>query len=110
MNDEYDDRVNPTRRQFAFQLAGTVAIASVAVPLARGQTPAPASPSPQTTPPISPVALALLEVAKARFGEYLTPDEHMRVLSSLDGSVATANRLRAVKLRNSDEPDLIFSA
>lgn len=110
MNDEYDHREDPTRRQFALRLAGTVAFAPIAVSLARGQTPAPAPPSPQTNPPISPVALALLEVAKARFGEYLTPDEHKRVLSSLDGSVATANRLRAVKLQNSDEPDLVFGA
>jgi hypothetical protein len=111
MTTKSDDRENPTRREFALGLAGTVAFVPLAVSLARGQTPPPVPPPPQTTPPPpSPVAVALLEVAKARFGEYLTPDEHKRVLSSLDGSVATADRLRAVKLKNSDEPDLVFSA
>ncbi len=109
MKNESDERGNPTRRQFALGLAGTVAFVPLAVSLASGQI-TPAQPAPQTNPIPSPVAVALLEVAKARFGEYLTLDEHKRVLSSLDGSVATANRLRAVKLQNSDEPDLIFSA
>jgi hypothetical protein len=112
MTNKADDREHPTRREFALGLAGAVATVPLAASLARGQTPAPAQPPPQTTlpPPPSPVAVALLEVAKARFGEYLTPEEHKRVFSSLEGSVATADRLRAVKLKNSDEPDLVFSA
>lgn len=112
MSKESDDRMNPTRRQFALTLAGTVAFAPLGTSFVKGQTtaPTPAPAAPQTATPPSPVAVALLEVAKARFGEYLTPDEHKRLLATLDGSVATANRLRGVKLNNADEPDLIFSA
>ena len=111
MANHTEDRDQPTRREFALRLAGTAALVPWAASLARGQATAPVPATPQTNPsPPAPVALALLEVAKARFGEYLKPDEVPRLLSSLEGSIATADRLRAVKLQNSDEPDLIFSA
>ena len=105
-----NERENPTRRQFALRMVGAVAAVPLAVSLAQSQTPPAPQPSPPTNPSPSPVAVALLEVAKARFGQYLTPEEHERVLSSLNGSVGAADRLRTVKLQNSDEPDSVFSA
>lgn len=112
-----------SRRQFAKTIAGAV----VAAPLvARGalqaQTPpatkqAPAPPNPQPTPspqaapqPPSPVATAYAEVARLRFGETLTPDELTRMKRDIEGNVRTAERLRAFKLKNADEPDFIFIA
>lgn len=102
--------MDPARRQFALALLGTVAMAPLAGSLADGQTTPPVTATPQTSAQPSPLAVALLEVAKTRFGEYLTADEQKRLLANLDGSVATANRLRGAKLSNADEPDLVFSA
>jgi len=109
-----------SRRQFA----RTIAAALVAVPLAAttlsAQTPpaaskqAPAPPNPQPTPapqtPPSPVAEGYAEVARLRFGEKLTPDELARLKRDIEGNVRTAERLRAFKLKNADEPDFIFIA
>ncbi len=108
-----------TRRQFA----KTLAAAAVAAPLIsqvalNAQTPpstkqAPAPPNPQPTPaaaPPSPVAEAYAEVARLRFGDKLTPDELARMKRDVEGNVRTAERLRAFKLGNADEPDFIFIA
>jgi hypothetical protein len=49
-------------------------------------------------------------VAGARFGQQLTPEEMARVRRDLEGNVRTADRLRAHKLANADEPDFEFNA
>jgi hypothetical protein len=111
-----------SRRRFT----KTVAAALVAAPLAgvaASQTPpatkeAVAPPNPQPTPspspqqqqPPSPLALAYLEVARLRFGEKLTEDEMTRVRRDIAGNLRSADALRAVKLKNADEPDFVFSA
>jgi hypothetical protein len=108
-----------SRRRFA----KTIAAAIVAAPLVahatlHAQTPpatkqAPAPPNPQPTPtpaPPSPVAEAYAEIARLRFGEKLTPDELARMKRDIEGNVRTAERLRAFKLKNADEPDFIFIA
>ena len=41
---------------------------------------------------------------------YFTPEQFEKVKKDLDDKVRTADRLRAVKLKNGDEPDFIFSA
>lgn len=112
----------PSRRSFT----KIAAAALVAAPLARAATAAaqtppatrePAappnpqpSPSPQGPPKPSPLAEAYDEVARLRFGEHLTPDELNRLKRDLEGNVRTADRLRAFKLQNADEPDFVFSA
>jgi len=110
-----------SRRQFT----RTIAAALVAAPLVStslsAQTPppaaskqAPAPPNPQPTPAPqtapSPVAVAYTEVARLRFGDKLTPDELARLKRDIEGNVRTAERLRAFKLKNADEPDFIFIA
>ncbi|MGH9942292.1 MAG: hypothetical protein ACRD9R_08040 [Pyrinomonadaceae bacterium] len=115
-----------SRRRFT----QTCAAAFVAAPFASAvvsraqQTPAPkepaAPPNPQPTPAApnapqqpptpSPTASAYAEVARARFGDKLSAEELNRVKRDLEGNVRTADRLRAVKLRNADEPDFIFYA
>jgi hypothetical protein len=58
----------------------------------------------------SPLALAYFEVARQRFGAALTPEQLEAVKRDLEGNVRTAERLRASKLKNSDEPDFVFEA
>jgi hypothetical protein len=107
-----------SRRQFAKTVAGAVVAAAplVAAVTLNAQTPpatkqAPAPPNPQPTPaPPSPVAEAYAEVARLRFGDKLTPEELARMKRDIEGNVRTAERLRAFKLKNADEPDFIFIA
>lgn len=117
-----EDRTDSSRRRFT----KTVAAALVAAPLARAvaQTPpatkeATAPPNPQPTPspspqqpqqPPSPLALAYLEVARLRFGEKLSEEEMTRLRREINGNLRSADALRAVKLKNADEPDFVFSA
>jgi hypothetical protein len=56
------------------------------------------------------VAEAYAEVARARFGEQVTPEQFEQVRKDLEGNVRVAERLRAVKLKNGDEPDFVFNA
>src|SRR5918992_902480 len=114
------DRTDSSRRKFA----KTVAAALVAAPIARAvvaQTPpatkeavAPPNPqptpSPQQPPPPSPLALALVEVARLRFGEKLSDEDMTRLRRDIAGNLRSADALRAVKLKNADEPDFVFSA
>jgi hypothetical protein len=112
-------RARTSRRQFAKIITGVVAaaplVAAAAVTL-NAQTPpatkqAPAPPNPQPTPaPPSPVTEAYAEVARLRFGDKLTPEELARMKRDIEGNVRTAERLRAFKLKNADEPDFIFIA
>ena len=114
------DRAPTSRRQFAKTIIGTMAAAPfiAQATTTEAQTPpatkqAPAPPNPQPTPaapPPSPVAEAYAEVARLRFGDKLTPDELARMKRDIEGNVRTAERLRAFKLKNADEPDFIFIA
>jgi hypothetical protein len=106
-----------SRRQFAKSVATTLVAAPLAATLVKAQTPAKkeptAPPNPQQTPAPqkpSPLAEAYAEVARVRFGEKWTPEQMEQVKKDLDGNVRTADRLRAVKLKNGDEPDFTFSA
>jgi uncharacterized iron-regulated protein len=57
----------------------------------------------------SQVAEAYSEVARARFGDRLTPEQFEQVKKDLEANIQAAERLRAVKLKNEDEPDFVFS-
>lgn len=113
------DRTDASRRRFA----KTAAAALVAAPLARAaaaQTPpatketvAPPNPQPSPAPqqqPPSPLALAYVEVARLRFGEKLSDEDMTRLRRDVAGNLRSADALRAVKLKNADEPDFVFSA
>jgi hypothetical protein len=117
-----DAEVSASRRRFAKTLAAAAFIAAPAL-AAKAQTPpataeprAPPQPqptpaqTPQGPPAPSPLALAYFEVARQRFGEHLTPEQLEAVKRDLEGNVRTAERLRASKLKNSDEPDFVFEA
>jgi len=110
------------RRGFTKKLAAAVIAAPVAARAASAQTtPAPrepkAPPNPQPTPAPqqqpprpSPAAEAYTEVARARFGEHLSAEDLARLKREMEGNVRAADRLRAFKLKNSDEPDFVFGA
>jgi hypothetical protein len=106
-----------SRRGFTKAVATTIVAAPLASRLARAQKPAGTKeaivpPSPQSAaqtqkPPA--VAEAYLEVARARFGDRLTPEQFEQVRKDLEANIQAAERLRAVKLKNEDEPDFVFS-
>jgi len=116
-----DAGARESRRRFAKSVAAAIVAAPVAA--ARAQTPAaprepkaPPNPQPMPTPraqtptPPSPVAKAYAEVARARFGSQVSDEEFQRIERDLEGNVRTAERLRASKLENWDEPDFVFEA
>lgn len=96
-----------------------LAAAPLAAQLGRAQTPskpkeAAAPPNPQPSPTAqqkpSPLAEAYAEVARVRFGEKLTPEQLEQIKKDMEGNLRSSDRLRAVRLKNGDEPDFIFSA
>lgn len=119
------DEGRASRRRFARTLAAAALAAPAAALAARAQTPpatkepvAPPNPQPTPTPAPqqqgpprpSPLAEAYGEVARLRFGKGLSPEQMQAVKRDLEGNVRTAERLRAFKLKNSDEPDFAFEA
>lgn len=110
-----------SRRGFTKSVAAALAAAPVALSNAGArQRPAEpkAPPNPQPTPapaaqqqqPPSPVAESYAEVARARFGRHLSPEEFERVRRDLGGNVRAAEALSRAKLTNADEPDFVFEA
>ena len=117
----HDAEQSSSRRRFtkaiaAAFIAAPALAASAQTPPATAEPKAPPQPqptpaqTPQGPPPPSPLALAYAEVARLRFGERLTPEQFEAVKRDLEGNVRTAERLRASKLKNSDEPDFVFEA
>ena len=118
-----DDSGQASRRRFTKTVvAAAIAAAPLGSLMATAQTPpggktkegsAPPnpqpSPSPQEQKP-SPVAEAYAAVARARFGEQVTPEQFEQIKKDLEGNVRAADRLRSVKLKNEDEPDFTFIA
>lgn len=104
-----------SRRSFTKTVAATLVAAPLASGLAKAQkattTKEPAAPpNPQAAAQKpSPLAEAYAEVARARFGDRLTPEQFEQVKKDLEANLQSAQRLSAVKLRNEDEPDFIFS-
>lgn len=91
-----------TRRTFAKR----VAAAGAALPLVASdllaQAPAPA--------PQSPLADALVRVVRAQSGQYLDAEDMKRIDAAYKEYVPQLERLRSVKLSNSDEPDYTFTS
>jgi hypothetical protein len=108
-----------SRRNFTKRAVSAALVAPAALTAARAQTTqkppeAVAPPKPEPTParqqPPSPVAAAYLEVARALYGQHLTPEEFERLRRDLENNARTSERLQSVKLSNADEPDFVFSA
>jgi hypothetical protein len=102
-----------TRRRFLRSLA--------AAPLLPGalaaQTPSPSptpSPTPRPAPAPSgapdPVAEALGELVRHRYGNQLDAEALVEIRKGIEANLKAAERLRAVKLGNADEPVTVFAA
>lgn len=101
------------RRQFlhTLGLAG-LAAASPAMALAQSATPKPTAAKADTTAaPKSEApsedARALAAVLGRRYSQ-LTPQQVEQIAKDIDGDLQAGKRLRAAKLVNSDEPDMVF--
>lgn len=118
-----DDAGQASRRMFTKTVAAAIAAAPLVSLMAKAQTPpgsgktkeATAPPNPQPSPSPqpqkpSPVAEGYAQVARARFGEQVTPEQFEQIKKDLEGNVRVAERLRSVKLKNEDEPDFTFIA
>ena len=95
------------RRGF-LQLLASAVVAAPAVVLA--QTAAtPASP-PAATPPehTGSEARLITEVLRARYPERFSETQWGSIVGDVEGDLGGAKRLRAVKLANGDEPDMMF--
>lgn len=102
-----------SRRRFAKTLAAALIAAPLTAKAQKTTKEAVAPPNPQPSPALpaaSPMAEAYGEVARARFGDKLSAEQLTQVKSDLEGNVRTAERLRAAKLQNADEPDFVFAA
>jgi hypothetical protein len=110
-------RVSATRRRFTQALvaaAGAPLLAPAALLAQAAPAPGPAptpSPTPVPTPEApSSAAEALTEVVRIRWGKHLSGEELGEIAKSIDSRLRGAQRMKAVKLENGDEPDFVFSA
>jgi hypothetical protein len=69
------------------------------------QEPKTAKPETAFTP-----AKALTEIARLRYGKYLTEEQLKEIERSMERGLASADRLKRFKLTNGDEPAFAFSA
>ena len=58
--------------------------------------------------PVEENSTYLFELLKERFGERLSPEELVEVKNGVENIQQAADKLRAVKLENSDEPFALF--
>jgi hypothetical protein len=112
----FDPILPASRRLFAKRLvlaAAAPALAEAAAAL--GQTapsPAPA-PAPTLVPTPeapSPVAEALTEVVRIRWGARLSGEQLGEIAKALDGRLRGAEAMKKIPLTNADEPDVVFFA
>jgi hypothetical protein len=87
-----------SRRQFH----KTVALLAAA-PLAASPAAAPAADPPKT------VAQTLAELARVRYGKHLNEEQLAAVRRAIERNQRSAELLARIPLRNSDEPDFVFS-
>lgn len=71
----------------------------------------PASPAAPATPPVpSDEAKALHSILVGRYGEHLDAGQQKNLLEALENTVQSGKALRARKLANAVEPDVVFAA
>lgn len=102
------------RRRFLRSLATApllpAAIAEAQAPPAPQPAPSP-SPAPAPSPEADPVAAALAEVVRLRYGAHFEgTDDLGAVREEIGRNLRGAARLRELGLRNADEPVTVFSA
>jgi hypothetical protein len=101
---------NPPRELDRRGFLAALAAAAAAIPsgvLAQTATPAPTA---TPTPPehTGSEARLLTEVLRTRYPDRFDEKQWGSIVGDFDGDLAAGKRLRAVKLKNSDEPDFTF--
>jgi hypothetical protein len=103
----------PTRRSFLAATAAIVAADIMGGDSAIGSPSATPTPSPTPTPPPAPSATARCiakhlqaSLKEAKLDDAITE----KIAGDIDGYLDLGNTYRAKGLRNSDEPDSVFSA
>ncbi len=99
-----------SRRHFAERLALAAAAPFIALDLPPSGSVArvPAAPLQQSEP--SPLAKALAEAIRLRYGDRLSGDDLRTLTTAIDGRLQGLERLSRVALTNADEPDFVFAA
>ncbi len=98
-----------SRRAFAERLALAAAAPFVAIELELPHGGAPAAIPPQQAEP-SPLAKALAEAIRIRYGDRLSVEDLKTITQSIASRLDGMERLYQVALTNADEPDFVFAA
>ena len=72
--------------------------------------PPPPTPVPSAADAPSPAAEALAEAARHRYGAHFEAGDMNEIRKAIHGNLQAADRLRKLKLANSDEPVTTFAA
>jgi hypothetical protein len=103
----------PTRRDFALTIGAATLGACVRAPVVPSPPPATA---PATTPPASadadenePLADALTQLVRQRYGAHLSEEQVGRVRNDIRDGLRASDRLRATLLPNATGPDVLFA-
>jgi hypothetical protein len=102
----------PTRRDFALTVGAATLGACVRAPSVPST---PAVPTPVMSPVSSendataPLADAMTELVKHRYGAHLSEEQIGRVKSDIRDALRASDRLRAILLPNATEPDVMFA-
>ena len=106
-----EDRM-PTRRDFALTIGAATLGACVPAPPAPSS---PGAPAPTTSPPTgdpdanAPLTDAMMQLVRQRYGAHLSEEQLALVRDDIRGGLRASDRLRAVLLPNSTEPDVVFA-
>ena len=102
----------PTRRDFALTVGAATLGACVRAPSVPSSpsVPAPvASPAPSDNDANAPLADALTQLVRHRYGAHLSEEQIGRVNSDIRDGLRASDRLRAILLPNATEPDVVFA-
>lgn len=102
----------PTRRDFALTVGAATLGACVRAP---SVPPAPVLPAPTTSPTPAdadanaPLADAMTQLVRHRYGAHLSDEQLARVHDDIRDGLRASDRLRAILLPNATEPDVLFA-
>ena len=103
----------PTRRDFALTIGAATLGACVRSPVIPS---APPTTAPATTPAAiadtdanGPLADALTELVRQRYGAHLSDEQVGRVRNDIRDGLRASDRLRATLLANATAPDVVFA-
>ena len=102
----------PTRRDFALTVGAATLGACVRAPSVPS-SPAASTPVtsavPSDTDANAPLADALTQLVRHRYGAHLSEEQVGRVNSDVRDALRASDRLRAILLPNATEPDIVFA-